>query len=538
MRALLLYPRLEPSFWSLPVCTVLKGSKTQAPPLGLLTVAALLPGDWKLRLVDMNVSSLTEDDWDWAELVLLSGMLSQRGSLLELVQQGKRRGKWIVAGGAHPSTLPQEVLHAGADLVVQGEGEDAVPLLIEALGEGRRGMVVASGEKPLMTLSPIPRFDLIRFRDYAYITVQTSRGCPFDCEFCDVVKLFGRKPRYKKPEQVIGEMEALFRLGYRGIVFIADDNFIGVRARALDILGAVTAWQEDRGEPLAFLTQGSVNLGDDIEMIDAMTAANFGHVFIGIESPDKPALTISHKHQNLREPVVQALRNINANGLAVMGSFIVGLDGEASGVDDRICRLIEEAAIPINMINLLAAMPGTKLWERLAREGRLHDLPAPSPRYAILGLNFDPSRPRAEIQQEYRNIWDRIYEPSRFLARTYRYYLGMRPTRAATARKQGRKASPPARSCNPPEGDRLHGIWGFLFLVWRQGIVRSCRLQFWRQLLGILRRNPSRLTPYLLACAMGEDMMLLRDQICVSVHGGCASECPGRGPSRHAANVR
>ncbi len=538
MRVLLIYPELPFSFWSSKGSCRVMGGKTLMPPLSLITVAALLPREWEFRLVDLNTGSLKDDDWAWAEMVMLTGMMVQRQGLLSLIAAAHRRGKPVAVGGPYPTSLPREILDAGADFLFQGEAETTIPLFLAGLKEGKEGGVFQETAKPDLAISPTPRFDLLNFADYLAMGIQTSRGCPFNCEFCDIVSLYGRKPRYKKPEQVIGEMEALFRLGYRGIVFIADDNFIGVRARALDILGAVTAWQEDRGEPLAFLTQGSVNLGDDIEMIDAMTAANFGHVFIGIESPDKPALTISHKHQNLREPVVQALRNINANGLAVMGSFIVGLDGEASGVDDRICRLIEEAAIPINMINLLAAMPGTKLWERLAREGRLHDLPAPSPRYAILGLNFDPSRPRAEIQQEYRNIWDRIYEPSRFLARTYRYYLGMRPTRAATARKQGRKASPPARSCNPPEGDRLHGIWGFLFLVWRQGIVRSCRLQFWRQLLGILRRNPSRLTPYLLACAMGEDMMLLRDQICVSVHGGCASECPGRGPSRHAANVR
>jgi radical SAM superfamily enzyme YgiQ (UPF0313 family) len=518
VRALLLYPRLEPSYWSLPIATRLGGAKAQAPPLGLLTVAALLPRDWDLRLVDMNVSSLKEDDWDWAELVLLSGMLPQREGLLQLVKQGKRRGKWIAAGGAYPSTLPQEVLDTGADWVVEGEGEAAVHLLIQALGEGRRGMVVASGEKPPMTLSPIPRFDLVRFRDYAYMTVQTSRGCPFDCEFCDVVKLFGRKPRYKTPEQVIGEMDALYRQGHRGLVFIADDNFIGVRSRALDILSALTKWQTERGEPFGFTTQAALDLGNDPEMIDALTASNFGQVFIGIESADASALALSHKYQNLKNAVLGAVRNINANGLTVIGSFVVGLDGEAKGVDERICDLIEETAIPINMINLLGALPGTKLWTRLKKEGRLRSLPSGtlvrSCRLDCLEMNFDPSRPIEEIRQEYLNIWGRIYEPSRFLARTHRYYLAMRPTRAAAARKQGRNLTAPAPSYKLSLRERFYRVWGFLFLVWRQGIARSCRLQFWRQLFEMWRHNPSRMVTYLIACFVGEDMMRLRDQIC------------------------
>jgi radical SAM superfamily enzyme YgiQ (UPF0313 family) len=514
MRALLVYPRLEPSFWSLPVANRWVGAATLAPPLGLITVAALLPASWELRFVDMNARDLTESDWSRTEIVLLSGMLAQRESMLDLIRQGKRRGKCVVTGGAYPTSIPEEPLEAGADYVVRGEAEGAVPDLLDALRGSGGNKVIQAADRPDLTHCPVPRFDLLHLSDYQFVSIQTSRGCPFDCEFCDVVHLFGRRPRYKAPEQVVGELETLYRLGYRGAVFFADDNFIGNRSRALDILRAVTAWQREHGEPFGCLTQASLDLGRDNEMIDAMTAANFGEVFIGIESPDHQALTISNKRQNIRNEAVESIRNINANGLTVLGSFIVGLDGEHKGADRRICDLIEEAAIPIAMINLLRAPPGTKLWKRLEMEGRLRHTWDMSAESSCLAINFEPSRPEGEIQEEFVRVWDRIYEPRRFLARTYRYYLTMRPTRAAIARRAGLTTGQPTKSYRPPLRKRRARARGLLFLMWRQGLVRACRFQFWRQMYGMTRRNPSRLTAYLLACGLGEDMMLLRKQIC------------------------
>ena len=215
----------------------------------------MLPAEWELRLVDLNVRSLTEEDWQWAELVLISAMYIQRDGLLALVREAKRRGKTVVAGGPYPTSLPEAVVEAGCDFVVRGEGENTMPLFLEALRQGQAG-IIAKGEKPDLTTSPIPRFDLLGLNDYSSFTIQTSRGCPFDCEFCDVVNLFGRKPRYKSPQQVIAELETLYRLGARGAVFICDDNFIGNKKQARAFLQELTPWLRSRREPFRFSDAG------------------------------------------------------------------------------------------------------------------------------------------------------------------------------------------------------------------------------------------------------------------------------------------
>lgn len=253
MRALLVCPEFPLSFWSFRKAVRFRGNKTTNPPLGLLTVAALLPREWELRLADLNARRLMDDDWQWADLILISAMYIQREGLLALVREAKRRGKTVVAGGPHPTSLPEAALEAGCDFVVRGEGENTIPLLLEAMKNGKTG-IVENHERPDLTTSPIPRFDLLRLDDYDTMTIQTSRGCPFDCEFCDVVSLFGRKPRYKTPQQVIAELEFLYRLGARGAVFFCDDNFIGSKPHARALLQELTPWLKSRGEPFTFLT--------------------------------------------------------------------------------------------------------------------------------------------------------------------------------------------------------------------------------------------------------------------------------------------
>ena len=253
---------------------------------------------------------------------------------------------------------------------MRGEGENTIPLLLEALRDGKTGVIENEG-KPDLTTSPIPRFDLLRLDDYDGLTIQTSRGCPFDCEFCDVVNLFGRKPRYKTPKQVIAELETLYRLGACGHVFICDDNFIGSKKHARALLQELIPWSKSRGEPFNFMTQASVNLGQDLEMLDRMTAANLGQVFIGIESPDEKVLETSRKFHNIKNPLLESLNNIKQNGMMVMGSFIIGLDGETPGAGQRICSFMEQTAIPMAMLGVLHVPPHTRLWQRLEKEGRL-----------------------------------------------------------------------------------------------------------------------------------------------------------------------
>ncbi len=368
MRALLICPEFPLSFWSFRDATRLQGIKTSKPPLGLLTVAALLPWEWELRLTDLNTRRLTEQDWQWADLIMLSAMFIQGEGLLALTQEAKHRGKTVVAGGPYPTSLPEAALAAGCDFVVRGEGENTIPLFLAAMRDGKTG-VIENSEKPDLTVSPIPRFDLLRLNDYQGSTIQTSRGCPFDCEFCDVVNLFGRIPRYKTPKQVIAELETLYRLGASGDVFICDDNFIGDKKHARAILQELTPWQKSRGGPFTFLTQVSVNLGQDLALVDLMTATNLGRVFIGIESPDEKVLETSRKYHNIKNPLVESVNNLKKNGMTVMGSFILGLDGETPGAGKRICSFIEQTDIPINMLGLLQAPPHTRLWQRLEREG-------------------------------------------------------------------------------------------------------------------------------------------------------------------------
>ncbi|MCA1959253.1 MAG: B12-binding domain-containing radical SAM protein, partial [Desulfomonile sp.] len=371
MKALLINPAFISAFWSMPKTRKVSGAKVLTPPLGLLTVAALLPKEWELRLVDVAARNVTEGEWNWSELVMITGMIAQGPSLVSLIREAKQRGKAVVVGGPFATSLPHRVLEAGCDFLVSGEAEETIIDLIAAIEGNAASGIFECEIKPDLQISPVPRFDLLALADYASMSVQTSRGCPHDCEFCDIVNLYGRKPRYKTPEQTIAELEALYRLGWRSEVFISDDNFVGSRAHALALLRQLIPWMKSHGEPFVFWTQASINLGRDLEMIDLMTEANFNTVFIGIESPDEEALSITGKHQNIRHSMLDSLDAINRNGLTVMASFVMGLDGERKGLDKRIISFVETSRVPAVLVNTLCAVPNTRLWNRLIEEKRL-----------------------------------------------------------------------------------------------------------------------------------------------------------------------
>jgi radical SAM superfamily enzyme YgiQ (UPF0313 family) len=521
IRVLLINPEFPLSFWTLGETLKQTGRKTLLPPLGLLTVAALLPPSWELRLVDLNTRALTALDWLWADLVMITGMIIQRQGVLNLIHEARERGKITAVGGPYATSLSQEVMEAGVDFLVRGECEDTISHFLSKLELGQRGSIIEADQKPALTASPVPRFDLAAPEDYLAMGIQTSRGCPFDCEFCDIVSLYGRKPRYKDPHQVIAELEALYRLGWRREVFISDDNFIGNPDQARAILTRLIPWMENRGGPFPFWTQTSVNLGQDKEMLDLLTAANFSYVFLGVETPDIAILSSAHKHQNIKNPLGQSLAAINANGLSMVASFVIGFDAEKPGAGDRICEFVEKMSIPVIMLNLLQPLPNTKLWERLKKAQRL--LPQQTDRN-VHGLQFNylPSRPQEEILSEYIRATDRLFEPSRYLARVYRYYLNMRPTRRALGLRPGEKKTAPNPTIQefPSLRRRNHDWVTLIEMIWRQGIRPHYRWQFWRQLLGICRQNPSRLDSYLIACAMGEDLFALREDILLMGRGG------------------
>jgi radical SAM superfamily enzyme YgiQ (UPF0313 family) len=307
-------------------------------------------------------------------------------------------------------------------------------------------------------------------------------------------------------------LEVIYRQGWRRDVFISDDNLIGNKAHAKALFSKLVPWNKSRGEPFCFTAQASVNLGQDLEMIDLMTEANFSNVFIGIESIDEDILLAAGKFQNIRNPLAESLNNINSNGLSVWASFIIGFDGEKKGAGERISSFVEQTSVPVVMLDTLQVLPNTRLWERLKKEGRLLES-STEVESTGLRLNYVPSRPESEIIEEYVHAWDYLYKPSRFLARTYRYYLSMRPTRAAMGIQSNYPVSVANVQNNHNVMETLRDALGFARLCWRQGLQYDCRLQYWRQLFGILRKNPSRFASYIIRLVMGEDMFRRRQSL-------------------------
>ena len=506
MNVLLVNPETPESFWTMHDLVRLQGCKTLTPPLGLLTLAALLPTDWRLRLVDLDTRQLTEKDWDWAELILLTSMIVQRESMLEVIRECKQRGKTVVVGGPYPTSVPQDALSAGADIVFQGEAEsNGVRQLLKAMDAKQQGIVVTITEKPDLTKSPVPRFDLLNQNDYVIMGIQTSRGCPFNCEFCDIVNLYGQKPRYKNADQVVDELETLFQLGWRREVFFVDDNFIGNKSHARSTLNKLIEWNELRGKPFTFWCQASINLGRDLALIDLMTEANFYQVFVGVESPDEEVLATTRKFQNVHNPLLESINNMKRNGLGVVGSFIIGFDGEKEGAADRICQFVELTGIPVVMLNILQAAPNTQLWNRLQAEGRLLDGEIPR----LLSsdtMNFIPTRPESQIVNEFIRGWSYLYEPSKFLDRAFRYYMEMRPTRRSAALQKGESILPSENTYKDPLRRKIALVYMMFNLFFWMGIVSPDRTQFWKQVFTMQRKNPSRMVKYMGALFIGHTL--------------------------------
>ena len=502
MRVLLLYPLFPKSFWSFDKALELIGRKVSLPPLGMITVAAILPQTWEFRLVDRNARYETEADWDWADLVIISGMIVQKPDMLHLISEAKRRGKLVAAGGPYVTSVPEAAREAGVDFLVLDEGEITLPLLVEALERGETsGVFSANGEKPDVSSTPIPRFDLLDMGAYSDMSVQFSRGCPFQCEFCDIIVLYGRKPRTKTPAQLLAELQVLYDLGWRRSVFVVDDNFIGNKRNVKLMLRELAPWMAERGYPFRFSTEASVDLGQDQELLDMMIAANFSAVFLGIETPDTDSLAMTQKFQNTRNSLVESVQTINRAGLRVMAGFIIGFDGEKPGAGDRIIDFVEATAIPQALFSMLQALPNTALWKRLQKEGRLLEGNGEANINQTTLTNFIPTRPLEELAREYVKCFWKLYEPDRYLARLYRHFLQMRPT-------------PHKKKFRMPEWTDIQGL---LILCWRQGIKRQTRWQFWSQLFSIMRHNPGVFEPYLINCAHLEHFIeyrqIVRDEI-------------------------
>jgi radical SAM superfamily enzyme YgiQ (UPF0313 family) len=481
LNALLIYPEFSRhGFWNYKEVCRIQGAKYPAAPLGLITLAALLPQDWSFRLSDLNTAALQDSDIQWADLVFIGGMLPQQVSFLKLIDHVHRLGKRVVAGGPDPTSQPE--IYRQADFLVLGEAECTLPRFLTDFQAGaKRGVYLPRQERPDIRSSPVPRFDLLRQRDYLMIGIQFSRGCPFNCEFCDVIELFGRIPRTKAPEQIIAELQALYELGYRGHVDFVDDNFIGNIKSVKRILTAVRGWSERRRYPFYFSTEASINLADDPELLGMMRDLDFRYVFIGIESSDEEILRSVHKMQNTRRRLTENLTRIYRHGMIVNGGFIIGFDGETRAAARSIAEFIRRGSVCMAMVGLLHALPNTQLTRRLKLEKRflrdsneLINSDGHGVDQTTAGLNFTTLRPRRDILKDYLYVVGKTYG----LANYFNRCLTL-----------GRLLKPNYRH-KPSLARRLRDLRGLIILVIRFGVLPPGCYYFWRNILLLAVSNP------------------------------------------------
>ena len=425
MNILLVYPEFPDTFWSFKHALKFVMKKSSSPPLGLLTVAAMLPAAWEKRLVDMNVSKLKPADLAWADMVLISAMAVQRDSVMDILPKIKAAGKIIVAGG--PLFTAEPEAYPDVDHLILNEAEITLPLFLSDLGRGKPQRIYATDEFADLTKTPVPLWELIDLRYYDSLSLQFTRGCPFNCDFCNVTALLGHKMRLKTTKQLIAELDKIYNLGWRRGIFIVDDNFIGnKRILKEEVLPAMIEWRKGKKGCL-FTTEASVNLSDDNELIEMMVKAGFAQVFIGIETPDDVALAECSKSQNRNRDLVSSVQKLQRMGLQVMGGFIVGFDSDDETIFQRMIDFIQRSGIVTAMVGLLQAPNGTQLYQRMLREGRI--------RSDFSGDNVDgetnmiPVMEISKLKAGYRKILDSIYSAKGFYERVRTFLKNYKPQR-------------------------------------------------------------------------------------------------------------
>jgi radical SAM superfamily enzyme YgiQ (UPF0313 family) len=491
LNVLLVNPKSPSSFWSFEGVLDLLGKKAVNPPLGLLTVAALLPRSWECRLIDLTFQSLKQEDWEFADVVMVTGMYVQSKGITETIREAKRRGKFIVLGGAWAFHNGEEGLRLGADIVVPGEAEAVSSRLVESIDHGESGTLLVSERHADMSISPVPRFDLLEMDAYVDMAVQFSRGCPFKCEFCDVTTMLGHRIRSKTPSQFLAELQELYDRGWRRYVFIVDDNFIAHRGKVKAVLKELASWQKGRGRPLSFSTQASVNLAEDEELLDLLVLAGFFKVFLGIESTDEQSHRLAGKYQNIID-LDAACCTINRKGLQIIAGCILGFDNENAGAGRRLVDFAVRNSIPDVLVNPLQAMPGTALSRRLEESGRLlgnafagENL---SNSYGL--MNFIPTRPQKDIIDELIELHEELYSPAAYMERSFSHFENM-------------EALPYRKPFSLPYFFELKAV---MTVIIRQGLLRPSRLIFWRHFLRALMIFPSHTDKFLASLIVGEHL--------------------------------
>ena len=425
MKILLVYPQYPLTFWNFKTILYLIGKKAAFPPLGLLTVASMLPKRWQKKLIDMNIETLNDEDLQEADMIFLSAMIIQKESTLQVIERAKKFGKPVVAGGALFTTGWEAFTHQ-IDHLVLGEAEETLPLFLKDLKKGKAKRIYQSPNFPDIRQTMIPDWQLIDIRKYVSMCLQVSRGCPFNCEFCDIVRLNGRVPRIKTKNQVIKELEALYHRGWRGGVFFVDDNFIGNKIKLQkEILPAIIEWQKKKRQPFLFNTQVSINLVDEPELMDLMIKAGFMTIFIGIESPNLESLKECNKFQNQNRDLVASVKKLQNAGFEVQGGFIVGFDSDTPAIFQRQIEFIQKSGIVTAMVGLLGALPKTRLYQRLKETGRL--LKEPSGSNTLLELNFTPKMGQKKLLEGYQKIMKTVYSPQEYYQRVKTFLREFRP---------------------------------------------------------------------------------------------------------------
>jgi radical SAM superfamily enzyme YgiQ (UPF0313 family) len=470
MNALLIYPLFPDTYWSFKHALKFLGKRAAQPPLGLMTVAALLPRTWEKRLVDTNVEPLRDRDLAWADVVLLSAMHIQRESLAAIIDRCRAFGLRTVVGGPIASSVPAAELKA--DHVVIGEAESLIAEFALDLKQGTARPVYQANERPEMSTSPLPDLSLIKMHRYSTMAVQYSRGCPFNCEFCDIIEIYGRRPRTKAVAQVLAELDQLLEAGWREAVFIVDDNFIGNKGRAKELCVALAEWRSQYKTSFDFNTEASLNLADDPELMQLMKNAGFVSVFLGIETPDESGLIASNKLQNTRRSLLESVATIQSYGMQVMGGFILGFDTDREDIFDRMVDFIQKSGIPIAMVGLLQAMPGTQLFRRLRQERRILD--AGHGDNTDDKLNFLPNMDAARLIEGYRSVLRRIYSCEA-------YYERIKLHLSRTQPRPGERIS--RQRWITPANARA-----FVTSIVRQGVFGRQRWSYWKFLLTVATR--------------------------------------------------
>ncbi len=431
MNALLVYPKHPDTFWSYRHALRFISRQASFPPLGLLTVASLLPSEWNKKLIDCNVERLEDETLGWAEYVFLSGMSVQRESAKAIIRRCKEMGKRVVAGGPLFTAYAEEFEQV--DHLVLNEAEITLPEFLKDLRGGAPHRIYCSTQWADITRTPIPLWRLVDFKHYGSMNIQYSRGCPYDCEFCDITVLYGRVPRTKTPDQVVEELEALYQYGWRGGVFFVDDNFIGNSGKLRnEILPAIIEWREKRRDPFRLNTEASINLADDDHLMKLMARAGFDAVFVGIETPHEESLLECRKTPNRNRDLESSVKKIQGAGLEVQGGFIVGFDSDPATIFDRLVRFIQETGIVTAMVGLLNAPKGTRLYKRLLSEGRL--LSAPSGNNTDFSINFIPKMNLEALQEGYRRVLSQLYSPKEYYLRVKTFLKEYQPLKGKSFR--------------------------------------------------------------------------------------------------------